>query len=185
MVGVLKQLKEDPTNFLPIQAGKVLQKLDTEAQACYALVISKDGRQCYSATADGNIIVWDLVSYERIATLKGHDEGASCVDLSSDEKTLWSGGLDNAVCTWEIAEQRRLQKYDLDSQVFSLGCSPADDYVAIGMENSKVEMLSTTANEKYVLHEHENCVLSLKFAHNGPWFVSTGKDSSLITWRSP
>jgi WD40 repeat protein len=66
------------------------------------------------------------------------------------------------------------------------------------MENSKVEMLSTTADEKYVLHEHENCVLSLKFAHKGkclvdsneikflgPWFVSTGKDSALVTWRTP
>jgi groucho len=126
-----------------------------------------------------------LVSNERIATLKGHEEGASCVDLSSDGRTLWTGGLDNAVCTWDIAEQKRIQKHDLDSQVFSLGCSPADDFVAVGMENSKVEMLSTTGNEKYVLHEHENCVLSLRFAHNGPWFVSTGKDSSLVTWRSP
>lgn len=95
----------------------MLRKLDSEAQACYALVISKDGRQCYTCCADGNIIIWDLVSHERIATLKGHEEGASCVDLASDGRTLWTGGLDNAVCTWDIAEKKILQKYDLDSQV--------------------------------------------------------------------
>lgn len=95
----------------------MLQKLDSEAQACYAMVISKDGRQCYACCADGNVIIWDLISHERIATLKGHEEGASCVDLAPDGRTLWTGGLDNAVCTWDIAEQKRLQKYDLESQV--------------------------------------------------------------------
>ncbi|VDM85314.1 unnamed protein product [Strongylus vulgaris] len=38
-----------------------------------------------------------------------------------------------------------------------------------------VDVLNTTRTEKYQLHQHESCVLSLKFAHSGRWFVSTGK----------
>lgn len=38
---------------------------------------------------------------------------------------------------------------------------------------------------KYQLHLHENCVLNVKFANNSKWFVSTSKDKSLYTWRSP
>lgn len=32
---------------------------------------------------------------------------------------------------------------------------------------------------------HESCVLSLKFAHSGKWFISTGKDNVLNAWRTP
>ncbi|XP_034738069.1 transducin-like enhancer protein 1 [Etheostoma cragini] len=39
--------------------------------------------------------------------------------------------------------------------------------------------------DKYQLHLHESCVLSLKFAYCGKWFVSTGKDNLLNAWRTP
>lgn len=39
--------------------------------------------------------------------------------------------------------------------------------------------------DKYQLHLHESCVLSLKFAACGKWFVSTGKDNLLNAWRTP
>lgn len=37
----------------------------------------------------------------------------------------------------------------------------------MGMENSNVEVLHVTKPDKYQLHLHESCVLSLKFAHCG------------------
>lgn len=59
------------------------------------------------------------------------------------------------------------------------------DWLAVGMENSNVEVLHATKPEKYQLHLHESCVLSLKFAACGKWFVSTGKDNLLNAWRTP
>lgn len=57
--------------------------------------------------------------------------------------------------------------------------------MAVGMENSNVEVLHATKPDKYQLHLHESCVLSLKFASCGKWFVSTGKDNLLNGWRTP
>jgi WD40 repeat protein len=59
------------------------------------------------------------------------------------------------------------------------------DWLAVGMENSNVEVLHATKPDKYQLHLHESCVLSLKFASCGKWFVSTGKDNLLNGWRTP
>lgn len=59
------------------------------------------------------------------------------------------------------------------------------DWLAVGMENSNVEVLHATKPDKYQLHLHESCVLSLKFASCGKWFVSTGKDNLLNAWRTP
>lgn len=53
------------------------------------------------------------------------------------------------------------------------------------MESSNVEVLHVSKPDKYQLHLHESCVLSLKFASCGKWFVSTGKDNLLNGWRTP
>ena len=47
------------------------------------------------------------------------------------------------------------------------------------------QVLHTLKPDKYQLHLHESCVLSLKFAATGKWFVSTGKDNLLNAWRTP
>lgn len=59
------------------------------------------------------------------------------------------------------------------------------DWLAVGMENSHVEVLHASKPDKYQLHLHESCVLSLRFATCGKWFVSTGKDNLLNAWRTP
>lgn len=56
---------------------------------------------------------------------------------------------------------------------------------SFSMESSNVEVLHCTKPDKYQLHLHESCVLSLKFASCGKWFVSTGKDNLLNAWRTP
>jgi WD40 repeat protein len=59
------------------------------------------------------------------------------------------------------------------------------EWLAVGMENSHVEVLHASKPDKYQLHLHESCVLSLRFATCGKWFVSTGKDNLLNAWRTP
>ncbi|PZC83990.1 hypothetical protein B5X24_HaOG206336 [Helicoverpa armigera] len=58
-------------------------------------------------------------------------------------------------------------------------------WLAVGMENSHVEVLHAGKPDRYQLLLHESCVLSLKFAAAGKWFVSTGKDNLLNAWRTP
>ena len=53
------------------------------------------------------------------------------------------------------------------------------------MESSSVEVLHCSKPDKYQLHLHESCVLSLRFANCGKWFASTGKDNLLNAWRTP
>ena len=48
-----------------------------------------------------------------------------------------------------------------------------------------MEVLHAGKPDRYQLLLHESCVLSLKFAAAGKWFVSTGKDNLLNAWRTP
>ncbi len=53
------------------------------------------------------------------------------------------------------------------AQIFSLGYCPTGEWLAVGMESSNVEVLHVSKPDKYQLHLHESCVLSLKFAYCG------------------
>ncbi|XP_077989560.1 transducin-like enhancer protein 4 isoform X2 [Glandiceps talaboti] len=164
---------------------RIKAELTSSAPACYALAISPDSKVCFSCCSDGNIAVWDLHNQTLVRQFQGHTDGASCIDISSDGTKLWTGGLDNTVRSWDLREGRQLQQHDFTSQIFSLGYCPTGDWLAVGMESSNVEVLHHTKPDKYQLHLHESCVLSLKFAQCGKWFVSTGKDNLLNAWRTP
>uniref|UniRef100_A0A8C6V404 Groucho/TLE N-terminal Q-rich domain-containing protein n=1 Tax=Neogobius melanostomus TaxID=47308 RepID=A0A8C6V404_9GOBI len=185
---------------------RIKAELTSSAPACYALAISPDSKVCFSCCSDGNIAVWDLHNQTLVRQFQGHTDGASCIDISNDGTKLWTGGLDNTVRSWDLREGRQLQQHDFTSQIFSLGYCPTGEWLAVGMENSNVEVLHVTKPDKYQLHLHESCVLSLRFAHCGTssvhshqdftllsllewslwkWFVSTGKDNLLNAWRTP
>ncbi|KAJ8918907.1 hypothetical protein NQ315_016809, partial [Exocentrus adspersus] len=164
---------------------RIKAELTSSAPACYALAISPDSKVCFSCCSDGNIAVWDLHNQTLVRQFQGHTDGASCIDISSEGTKLWTGGLDNTVRSWDLREGKQLQQHDFSSQIFSLGYCPTGEWLAVGMENSHVEVLHANKPDKYQLHLHESCVLSLRFATCGKWFVSTGKDNLLNAWRTP
>ena len=70
--------------------------------------------------------------------------------------------------------------FPLHPQIFSLGHCPNQDWLAVGMESSNVEILHVRKPEKYQLHLHESCVLSLKFASCGVCLPVWGGDSGAL-----
>jgi hypothetical protein len=156
---------------------RIKAQLPFSAHACYALAVSPDSKVCFSCYSDGNIGVWDLHNQKMVRLFEGHMDGASCIDITPDGQRLWTGSLDHSVRCWDLGEGRQVQEVDFTSQIFSLGYCPKGDWLAVGMESSAVEVLHGNKTDKYTLKAHESCVLSLKFAHNGKWFLTTGKDN--------
>jgi len=179
---------------------RIKGELKLNAPACYALTIGpSDSKLCYCCCSDGSVAIYDIHNQSLVKTFVGHTDGTSCIDIAADGQTLWTGGLDNTVRCWDLRnDYAPVQTYDFDSQIFTLGCCPTGDWLAIGMESSTVELLnisSTTSSssspstrknsDKYTLNLHESCVLALKFAHSGKWFVSAGKDNYIYCCRTP
>lgn len=172
----------------PVKIGE-LKELAT---ACYALAISPDSKTCITCFSDGTIGLYDIHNLQLIGKWQGHEDGASCIDISSDGNTIWTGGLDTTLKQWDLSsnkivgEKSYVNKTKFSSQIFSLGCCPTGDYIAVGMENSIIEVMNTCNKpEKMQLKMHDSCVLALKFASSGKWFISTGKDKLLNLCGSP
>lgn len=69
-----------------------------------ALVFSPDGTVLVSGTYGGNIMLWDLVSGNKITTLNGHTKSVETLVFSPDGKTLVSTGQDGAIFVWDWEE---------------------------------------------------------------------------------
>ncbi len=69
-----------------------------------ALMFSPDGTVLVSGTYGGNIMLWDLVSGNKINTLDGHTQPIEMLIFSPDGKTLVSTGQDGAIFVWDWAE---------------------------------------------------------------------------------
>ena len=73
----------------------------------------------------------------------------------------------------------------MSHQIFSLGYCPTGEWLAVGMESSNVEVLHHTKPDKYQLHLHESCVLSLKFAYCGKaWGPSLAWEPVWAAWSA-
>lgn len=178
----------DLANGGPKQIGQ-LQELAT---ACYALAISPDSKICISCFSDGTVGLYDIHNLQLIGKFQGHEDGASCADISSDGNSFFTGGLDYYLKSWNLNSNKILGENDyvtktkFGSQIFSLGCCPSGDYTAVGMEDSIVEVMNIhKKHEKMQLKMHDSCVLALKFATSGKWFMTTGKDRLLNICGSP
>ena len=74
----------------------------------YVLAISSDGLRLASGGTDSTVIVWDLISRERVTTLFGHIAAVTALAVSPDNRTLASGGFDRTIRLWDLNTGKQL-----------------------------------------------------------------------------
>mmetsp|Transcript_18021 Transcript_18021/g.25182 ORF Transcript_18021/g.25182 Transcript_18021/m.25182 type:complete len:578 (-) Transcript_18021:115-1848(-) len=173
------------TQNVPVLSNQVM----SSSPATYGIAMNyddNDNHSFYSCHSDGKIYAWDLHTMKIVRTFNGHVDGVTKVEVSPDGSKLISSGLDGMLKVWDIAQGKELSSYAFGAQIYCMEICPGDSWVAVGLENSVVEVCNlTNTNCKYQMHLHESSILSLKFAHSGKWFATTGKDRMVNTWRSP
>ena len=94
-----------------------------------ALVFSPDGTVLVSGTYGGKIILWDLISGNKINTLNGHTQPIEMLVFSPDGKTLVSTGQDGAILVWDWEEalkepseyENALEQFKTDLNITTYG----------------------------------------------------------------
>ncbi len=144
-----------------------------------ALVFSPDGTVLVSGTHGGNIMLWDLLSGNKINTLNGHTQPVETLVFSPDGKTLVSTGQDGAIFVWDWDEalkdpskyEKALEQYQRDlnatthggserqlfSEISQMGKNAKDKNAFVKMLNQLVDALphkpSVQLNANLVLAE--------------------------------
>jgi WD40 repeat protein len=73
------------------------------------VAMSADWRLGVSASADGTLKVWNMISGRELRTLKGHSASVNCVAVSADGRRVLSGSSDGALKVWDLDAGRELR----------------------------------------------------------------------------
>ena len=122
-----------------------------------ALAFSLDGTVLVSGTYGGKIILWDLLSGDKINTLDGHTQQVETLVFSPDGKTLVSTGEDGAIFVWDWEEalkgpseyEKALKQFKTDLNTTTYGGSERQVFAEISQmgknakdKNAFVKMLN-------------------------------------------
>ena len=78
-----------------------------------------------SGSEDGSLAVWDLVSGQRLHTIKGHQASVSSVAAIPDSRRVVSGSDDGTVAVWDLESGTRIQQLSAEhGRVTSVAVSP-------------------------------------------------------------
>lgn len=93
-------------------------------KAVEALRFSPDGQLLATASAGGEIVLWDpLTGTPAAARLKGHQKSVRALAFSPDSRRLYSAGLDGGVKVWDVGTgnlEQELVAVSADSPVRAL-----------------------------------------------------------------
>lgn len=80
--------------------GKPVKALRGHSHFVSDVTLSSDGNFCLSASWDGTLRLWDLVSGETTRQFTGHKKDALSVAFSPDNRQIVSGSRDRSIKLW-------------------------------------------------------------------------------------
>ena len=97
-------LRAKPIADMPQKHFEFLKTLDGHMDAVWASCASKVNDDLYTASWDGRVGVWDLVTSENKFMMEGHRGKVFCVACGHDSQAnlLVSGGEDKAIRSWSL-----------------------------------------------------------------------------------
>ena len=120
-----------------------------------------------------------------LMTMRGHRGRVACLAVSSDQRTLYSGGEDGTIRTWSCSLGRQEAVWDAhEGGVTCLALSPDGRYRVSGGMDKKIQLWDgRKATLVRTIEAHREPVSALCFAPGGDTFVSASWGGAIRIWR--
>ncbi|RYP42717.1 hypothetical protein DL768_010289 [Monosporascus sp. mg162] len=153
-----------------------------------SVAFSHDSRLLASASNDGTIKLWDLMTDQCLQTLEGHGGWVGSVAFLHDSKMLVSGSEDGVVRLWDIdtaAEKCWKMLRGHGGGIWSVSVSHNSELIASASSDSHVKVWETqtaTGRCRRTLRTSGKEAWSVAFSHDSQLLASTSSDGTIEFW---
>lgn len=150
-------------------------------------------------TKSGQIQLFDVASSSLIDTVDAHEGSLWSCDVSSDGKTVVTGGSDKRVCFWELAvssetvpgtgettqklKLKQTRVLELSDDVLCVTLSSDNKYIACSLLDSTVKVFFVDSLKFYLnLYGHKLPVLAMDISSDSNIIVTCSADKNIKLW---
>jgi WD40 repeat protein len=163
-----------------------VRTLDGHSGAVVAVAFHPNSRQAISASSDGTLRLWDVLSGEeqRRADMDS-SHAPNAVAFTSDGALFCSVHQNGELLVWHTLTLDRMQRHALDEQALNaVAISPDDEFVAVGGKSGKIMLMPLKRRGlARQLSGHTDAVNSLAFSPDREWLASASADGTVRLWR--
>lgn len=148
---------------------------------------SPDGGQILAAGSDNTMLVWDIVSNQRVLQLKGHTNGLSSAVYSHDGRLIATAGNDYTARIWKADDGTLLQKLTHPASVTQVEFHPVNSAILLTASTNKQAQLWDWKTQRMVLeltNRHAGPVRAASFSRDGRFIATGSTDGNVQLWNA-
>jgi WD40 repeat protein len=162
--------------------GEILPSFTGHTSEINHCVFSSDCSSIYSASDDGKVRYFDVVSHSS-EVLLDHGRIVYAFDLSSDERMIVSGDSSGQIKIVTLID-RELKECSSNNSVWCLKISPNNLLFVSGNSAGVLEVWTMTGELIKTLNSrHKDRLRCIDFGDNDEVFASTGNDHLVKVWK--
>ncbi|KAH7334084.1 hypothetical protein B0J17DRAFT_771150 [Rhizoctonia solani] len=170
------------------EESKLLYSRTGHNSPIFSIAFSPDGQSFVSGSEDGEVMIWDTASGNRLFDpCKGHSEAVLSIAFSPDGTRFASGSFDCTIHVWSMNTGSQvgdaLQGHT--RPVCSVAFSPRGDQLVSGSDDKTLRLWNIASGKTTAIFRgHTDQVISVAFSPDGTQVVSGSNDKTIRLWKS-